>query len=349
MENNRDFPEWFKKIINIEGLKTDNLPVFSTYGKGIRSFFNLTPSFGTLPVEYVIKDIDKELELYTLKEASETEGISNLLNNILSNPLALEQKIKFDALSFASINSGLFVYVQPKIDDNGNLLAHEINLETIIKDGIYSDLLVIVVKAGAKCKINHFLKGGEADSVLGRRIFAVCEDGSSLVFEDRVEGVKGYLSLNYNFIIGPDSSSHLISSINSDIKARQICNFKQIGIGATASFEGMFIASNDSKYDISVLSDIKNESCHTSITTGGVARDNSKIIYRSGVISSHEENSNIDESKLLIVGESAEINSLPVEGSNNIRHDSISYLDSADEEDVTVFLNRILQNSSFKM
>lgn len=347
-EEIRELSDWFKGLQKIEEGSIENLPEEQVYGKGIKGVFAYTPKFKSGEPEYFVRQIDKELELYTLIEATQTLGINDLLKGLFQSPLLPKAKTKLDAALFSNIKNGLVVYAQPKISDEGELLVHNINLETKLKDGSTSDLVILIVKTGARLNLEHEFVGGVDNSMLGRKVIVVCEDGAMVRFKENINNVLGAISVEYIFLVGPESNVTFVNTAKAKIILRQNIESYLLGDGSNSSIENVYKLNDESKYDILCLADLKSSSAHSTIHTVSTVEDKSHLIYRSGIVSQNENNGSVDEARLLLVGSDSKIDSLPAENAHSIRQITTNHLDTIDNLVVEQLLGRVIDVDHLK-
>lgn len=341
-QDKRELPNWFIEFKKNEETTSTMLDSIEVYGKGVSNLFPPISSWNDTSPSYNVNQIDKELELYTLHEAANTDGIGDILKGILTSPLLPTSINKTDSLMKSKVNSGLVCYVQPKISDDGELLPHNIELQTELKNGDASDLLIIIAKTGSKLNLTHTFVGGENSSVLLRQVILLLEDGAMVNYKENINSSSGSIYLDMVSLVGPASSITFSGLSKSNINLRLKSEYYLLGEGSNCLSEIICVATSDSKYDISSVAYLKTPSSHATLHAACAAYDKSHIIYRDGLISEHETNGSVDEAKVLIVGDDSRADLLPIKNSGAMRHVTQSHMDKADIVDLKQFFGRII-------
>lgn len=346
-EENNGLANWFKDYKNSESEKISSLDTKIQYGKGVSSFYEEVPEIGNDSPIYSINQIDKELEIYTLLEATNTDVVGNILENILKGNIIPESKNKIEAILRSNINSGIICYAQPKISESGDLLENNIDFETTIPKCNSSDIFVVIAKSGARVNITHNYKG-DNNSLIGRMTILICEDGSMIKFNENINQIKASIYNQYVNIVGPASNITFSSILNSLSNARFDSEFFLLGEGANCSSDLIAVARNSDKCDLSCVAHLRSESSHASIHSACVSYDSSHIIYQDGITASDEIEGSVDEAKLLFIGNDSRIDSLPVKDSMVIRNVSLSHIDEIDDIKIEQSLGRVIDADLIK-
>lgn len=346
-EEKNELANWFKDYRNSELEKVDSLETILQYGKGISSLCEEAPKISNGSPSYNIVQIDKDLELYTLLEATNTDVVGNILENVFKGGVVPESENKIEAILRSNINSGIICYAQPKISESGDLLENNIEFETTIPDGAFSDTFIVIAKTGARVNINHKYLGNN-NSFLGRIIILICEDSSMIKFNENIIEANGSIYNQYINIIGPASNITFSGILKSLSNARLKSEYFLLGEGSNCSSDLVAIAKDNDKYDISCAAHLKSESSHASIHSACVSYDSSHVIYQEGITSEEEVEGSVDEAKLLFVGENSRIDSLPIKDSRVVRYVSQSHIDEVDDIKLQQLFGRVIDADLLK-
>lgn len=292
------FDDWKANMAKL----AEKLSLGEQYDDTHVSQFSFSPSFSGESPSYEVNTIDKDVELYTLKEALSTEGIGDVYCSLLFSPLLPQPKKIFDAILRSRIETGLFCYVQPKINEKGESIEQQIDITTSIREKGAADMLVIVVKTGAKIRFTQHYKNGNDTSLLGRMMVVVLEEDASLHLSEYVEGCAGAISVERVYLLG--QSSHIAAHSFSDAGVLLKETEEAYLLGEGASFHGAhgYVAKKDAHYDIGSFVFHKHGGCLSNVETACAAKDGGKIIYRSKTIPSESDVGNGDELRTYSAG-----------------------------------------------
>jgi Fe-S cluster assembly scaffold protein SufB len=313
MEQQTTEPKWLAEWRSRAQKESDNLPEPAVYDGGIKGLFSCAPNFeGEAPV-YRVVHIEKELELYTLKEAYETIGINNLLEGLLSSTLLPASKLKAEALARASIGSGLLCYVQPKIDEVGNFVEQHVSLETTLQDKGASDMLIVIAKTGARVVITHHFEGGSATSMLWRTCIVVCEEGAEVRFVDEVEYGKGAVSIDRFGLVGGNAKIEWIENVSTPGLYRSHVMNMLAGSEGSGKVEHVLLAQREAQYDISVEAVLRGEGTESNIMAVGAVAPDAHIIYQGNSEASASAKLAVckERAKFLLLDDSARVDVVP--------------------------------------
>lgn len=348
-EEIRELASWFKEWQGHEQSLISSLPELENYGKGVPGIFSYMPKFDGDEPQYLVKQIDRELELYTLHEGGKTLGIGDLLEGLFKSSLLDASRTKLDAALRANIKSGLVCYVQPKIAEDGTLLEHSIEIETTLSEKSAADVLVIIAKAGSRLRMKHEFVGGGSVSLLGRQVLIVCEDDAMVHYSEKVEQVQGALSVQYLSLIGPSSNIVWNGVATAETVLRMHVTHKLIGEGASCTSEMLVSVRDDVQYDILNIAYLNSDTTHATIHTAGVSGDAARLIYRDGIVSEKEYVDCVDEARLLMVGDRSRIDALPAPGAQAaIRNIVQSHVDTADDTMIRQFFGHVVDSTLYE-
>ncbi len=336
-------PKWFSDFQDEEKEKITNLPEKEIYGKGVLSIMEVDNLDIKSTVDYRVKTIDKNIELYTLKESFGVNSINFLLNNILNSKLLPESKSKLDAIVWSNIKTGLIAYVQPKITDSGELEEQILEIESNLESGNSFDIIVLIVKTGAKLSYSHYYGSEKNNSFLGRKFIVVCEEDSSVNINE-IFSTNKFCNISHDLValLSANSNISYNDTIESVLSLKTNKQISLIGEGSSASIETIGSASHMSNFEVINSIRVSSSMCHGVINSAFIIKDNSRLVYQSGVVSESDLNDFVDESKILFIGENARVEELPVRNSSNKRQITKTYMDNIDSDEVYKFFNRIL-------
>lgn len=313
MEKISKEPEWLtswrRNAIEIG----ETLPEAEVYPGGIKSIFSYTPSFDGNAPTYQVVSIEKELELYTLKEAYETLGISDLLGGLLASPLLPQPHTKVGAEARAKIASGLLCYIQPKIDAEGHFVTQKMSLLTTLGQKSAADIFVVIAKTGARVEVAHAWKGGVASSVLYRTLIVLCEEGAEVNMVDAAIDITGALAVDRIGIVGSNARIDWREDIAASSLYFSHNHNLLVGNAGKVNVEHVLLAANEAQYDISVDVELRAEGAESIVTATGAAASGGHIIYRSNTISTPNAAAarGVEQAKFLLLDESARIDAVP--------------------------------------
>lgn len=313
MENMTKEPGWLTSWRKKAAEVAETLPQSEVYQGGIKSIFAYTPSFDGDAPTYQVVAIEKELELYTLKEAYETLGISDLLSGLLASPLLHAPHTKAEARARAQLASGLLCYVQPKIDAEGHFVMQKMSLMTTLGQKSASDIFVVIAKTGARVQIAHEWKGGVDSSVLFRTFIILCEEGAEVEMIDSATTVRGALAIDRIGLIGSNARIDVKEDVAAPILYRSQSHDVLVGSAARVKVEHVLLASDAAQFDISVDSALRAEDTQSMQLATGAAASGGHIIYRGNTMSSPsaEGAHGSEQAKFLLLDESARVDAVP--------------------------------------
>src|SRR3989338_9050849 len=175
-------PEWLLLWRNARALLVETLPKTLKYGIGItgvlpahteESPLALGEDF-PLCVDYHV-DASKGLELHTWKEAVTQEEVAPILEGLLKSEFFPKATNYYGGLAQAFFHSGLVVYVQPSMGEDGAMKEEKLVLDTLVPKGSSADIIVVIAKEGAKLSLTSALSGGEQTSVFARTVIVLTE------------------------------------------------------------------------------------------------------------------------------------------------------------------------------
>lgn len=313
MEHNTHEPEWLKAWRKNMEERADTLPEIETYEGGVQPVFLGMPNFEGTPPTYRVVSIDKELELYTLKEATETLGITDLLQGLLTSGLLPVPLSKSEALARAKIGSGLLCYVQPSIDEEGNFMTQRMHIETTLGLKGAADIFIVIAKTGARVHIDHDLVGGGDEGEFSRTCIIVCEEGAEVAFGDTVDNAKGAASIRRFGLVGSNARIDWREQVSAKMRYSSHLLDLLVGTHGAVEVQHILLAGADAAYDIRAISELRGENTKSVIGATGAAASSGHIIYQGHTksIAHAVESVGSERAKFLLIDDSARIEAVP--------------------------------------
>src|SRR3989344_2124601 len=157
-------PTWLLSWRAEKAGHAETLPAAIKYGISIHAVLppNEVPFDQT--ADYHV-DASKGLELYTWKEAVTQEEIVPILEGLMESSFFPEATNYYGGLAQALFRSGLVVYAQPSVGEDGTLKEEKLTLDTLVPKGNSADVIVLIVKEGAQLAFTSVLSGGDNTSI----------------------------------------------------------------------------------------------------------------------------------------------------------------------------------------
>lgn len=313
-------PEWLLGWRNKQLAAAETLPVGEKYGIAIPALELLEePAYQAFP-EYSV-EASKGLELYTWKEAMAQEEIAVILERLLSSELLAPAVSRDAALGHAYFETGLVVYVQPTLDDEGAYKKETLTLKTSLPLGAGSDLIIVIGKEGSRFNMKSIIKGGEASSVLARTFVTLLEGDAEADIYSTTDEAKGFVNIEQTALIPAHSVCNFIDDpkVNSEtdmssMKYRSRTNAILLGENAESEIVHVLIGVGTAHYDIWAGSEHRASHTKSRIYALGLGTGESKMVYR-GAIDMKKGVTQVDgaqEGKFLVASPKAEISAIPM-------------------------------------
>ncbi len=287
--------------------------------------------------EYRIEQIDKELELYTLKEAFETEGIRELVEGLLSSALLPNPVDEAAAHARSSISSGLVFYAQPKIDDTGIAIEQHAVIETTVSGHMGADLLIIIAKTGAHVRVVDKVIERDRGARFSRLCVVLTEEGSSVELANVVD-VKG-LSVDFQRygLVGAMAQVRFLDEVASSSDCRIETASMLIGDGSRSVIDHALLADATGRFTIADRIDVRSKEAEGNISVAGAIAGSAHITY-SGHTATKEGDIAVsarESARFLLLNDSAGVEATPaidvLDRHTNVAHElSITHI--KDEE-----------------
>jgi hypothetical protein len=306
-------PEWILSWRKQQLAFAESLPIGEKYGIAIPALeLKEEVNFSSYPEYHV--EASKGLELYTWKEAMAQEEIAPMLERLMMSELLPKPASRDGAFGRANFQSGLVIYVQPSVGENGEYKEESLTLESTLALGAASDIIIVIVKEGARFTMKNIVKGGEDSSVLARMFVAILEGEAACTVESSMKEAHGFINAEYVGLVAAHSKCSWVEDPQSPVKLRSHTNSLLLGEGAESELLHVLIGQESAVYDIWAGTEHRASDTHSRIFALGLGTDTSKIIYR-GAIDIRKGILRVDsaqEGKFLIAGEKAEIDAIPM-------------------------------------
>ncbi len=306
-------PEWLLGWREKQMAHASTLPKAIKHGIGISALFPETEPDFVGVAEYHV-DTTKGLEIYTWGEAVTQEEIEPLLRGLLESDFFPAPKDFFRATGNALFSSGLVVYVQPNMADDGTFITEKLTLDTMIPKGSSSDVIVVIVKEGAKFEFTSNVSGGALGSVHSRTLIVVTEQDTVTRITQRDVLSTGEMVMHSSRgIVAGNSGLVWRELLAGDALVSSITHNLLIGSSAKVKVLQALVASNHAEFDVDVSAEHLADDTHSDIFTAGTGKDKSKILYRGLVVMKDGVHKVVgaQEAKFLVLTPGAKIDAIP--------------------------------------
>lgn len=306
-------PEWLLSWRTERGTLAETLPRTLKYGIGIAGVLpHDDVSFGQA-VEYHV-DASKGLELYTWKEAITQEEIAPILEGLFKSEFFPKATNYHSGLAQAFFRSGLVVYAQPSIGEDGVLKEEKLTLDTFLPKEDSADVIVVIAKEGARFTLESALSGGGENGVFARTIVVLTERDAHVRITQKQSAAKGMtLLFSARGIVAAHSSCLWNGIFCEEVRVKSETDNLLIGEHATGKILEGIIANGSAQYDIFSATKHLADHTHSSIRAAGVGDGASKTVYR-GMIDMQEGVRSVDggqEVRFLVLSSKAEVDAIP--------------------------------------
>jgi len=300
---------WRKKGLE----QAATLPVAIKHGIGISALFpEIEPDFEGV-AEYHV-DASKGLEIYTWSEACTQEEVVPILEGLLGSSFFPVPKDAFRAKGNALFASGLLVYVQPNMAEDGTFLTERLTLDTNVPKSSSSDIVVVIVKAGAKCELVLNNAGGDFGSVHSRTLVVVTEQDAVARITQRDSVALGAMVMHDSRgVVAGNAKVIWRELFVDDVLVSSVTHNLLIGSSASVKVLQGLVARGHAAFDVDVSAEHVADDTHSQIFTAGTAQDVSTILYR-GLVGMREGVHKVvgaQEAKFLTLTPGAKIDAIP--------------------------------------
>lgn len=306
-------PGWLLSWRHKRAEAAETLPKTLTYGIGISGVLPVGELSFDQTLDYHV-DASKGLELYTWKEAVTQEEIVPILEGLMQSTFFPEATNYYGGLAQALFRSGLVIYVQPSVGDDGAFKEEKLTLDTLAPKGNSADVIVLIVKEGAKLAFTSAFSGGDHTSMVARTIIVLTETDAAVRVSQKETLAQGTMALVVARGIVAGHSSIIWSEVfTGDIHMKSETDNMLIGEDAKGEILQGVIARGSAQYDIFASVQHLASHTHSRIRAAGLGADTSKTVYR-GMIDMREGVRAVDggqEAQFLVLSPKAEVDAIP--------------------------------------
>lgn len=263
------------------------LPSAIKHGIGISALFPEGEPIFADTAEYHV-DATKGLEIYTWREAMKQEEVEPILKGLIESDFFPTAKDHFRAMGQALFVSGLVVYVQPNMNNDETFVTEKLILDTTAPLGSGSDVVIVIVKEGAKLDLTSNMSGGGDGSVHSRTLVVLCERGARLRMTQCDTLHSGAMVLHASrAIVAGHAEVVWREVIAGDMLVSSVTESLLIGPSAKATVLQGLVASGHAEFDVDVSARHLADETHSEIRTAGTGSDTSRTLYR-GLVDMHD-------------------------------------------------------------
>ncbi len=289
------------------------LPKAIKHGIAITALFpESEPDYAGVAQYHV--DASKGLELYTWKEAVTQEEIVPVLNGLLNSEFFPIAGDHFRAFGQACFASGIVVYVQPNMAIDDTFIEERLVLDTMVPTTSGADIVVVILKEGAKLDLVSNVTGGGEGSVFSRTLVVVTErDTQVRITEGTNLATGGMLMKSARAIVAGNSKVTWREIFSGDALTSTINESLLIGVGARATVLQGVVGEAHAIHDIEVSARHLADDTHSSIRTAGIACDTSRTLYR-GLVDMKEGVHKVvgaQDGRFLVLSKGAKVDAIP--------------------------------------
>ncbi len=282
------------------------------YGIGIDALnFEEDGSFSGR-VDYHV-DASKELEVYTWSEAMAQEETRLLIEELLASPLLSGASFAFAARGRALFRDALVVYVQPKLDEKGEPAFETLTLTSALPAETCADLLVVIVKNGARIDMKSILTGGASGAGLARTTIVLAEGEALIRFAASGGVVDGVTAMDSFFLVGPHARVEWVEDPKGARAYRSSVCATLLGTRSSTQILHMLLPGTDATFDVNAEVRHRASETDSRVFALGLASGKSRTVYR-GNIAIASGVSNVDgaqDGRFLLVSPSARVDAIP--------------------------------------
>lgn len=306
-------PTWLLDWRMKQHQAAQTLPTARKHGIGITALFpESEPDFSGF-AEYHVEP-SKGLEIYTWKEALVQEEIAPLIRGFLESEFFPKPTDHFRALALSRFTSGLVLYVQPNMDQNGTFVTETLRLKTTLGDHDAADVIIVIAKAGAKFDLLCETLGGASGNVFSRTLFVVTERDALVRVSDIADLKEGAMRMTHAKSLVSGNARLMWRSLFTDAGLHSdMTEHALIGPKANVSVRQAIVGTASGIYDIDVAATHHADDAETSIVTRGVASGASRTLYR-GLIDMKEGVHRVkgeQDAKFLVMSKTAKVDAIP--------------------------------------
>ena len=300
---------WREKRMEEAGV----LPTSIKHGIAISALFPETEPDYAETAQYHV-DATKGIEIYTWKEAMMQEEVEPILKGLMESVFFPVAKDHFRALGQATFRSGLVVYVQPNMKDDGTFVTEKLTLDTIVPTNTSADIIVVILKEGALCDLTSNLSGGGAGSMHARTLVILSEQEAQVCVSQTNATASGAMVMHQSRgVIAGHGKVIWRELLTGDVLVSSVTDNLLIGVGASATVLQGIVAGAHAVFDVDVSAAHSASDTVSLIKTAGTATDVSRVLYRGLVNMEHGVRAvrGEQEAKFLVLSPTAKIDAIP--------------------------------------
>lgn len=302
-------PEWLLSFRKTGLAYAETLPSSLKYGLGIASLAIPEGTAFEHTAEYSV-DASKGVEIYTWKEAVTQEEIVPYLERLMQSELYPKGGTAGEARASVLFRSGIVVYAQPSMDESGVLKEETCTLTTTYTSGEAADVMVVIVKEGAKLSVKNIYNG--EGGMLARTLVILAENDAQVrVFEEN--SGQGKIFLNKKALVAHHSVVVWKEFFAGNMLVKSHTDSVLIGEGSRADMFQGFIPEVDARHDIAASVRHIASQTHSHIRAAGIGFDDTKTVYRGLIDMKHgvESVTGAQEGKFIVLSPSSEVDAIP--------------------------------------
>ncbi len=234
-------------------------------------------------VEYHV-DASRGLEIYTWKEAMAHEELSVSLASLVSSSFFPNSLDQFHAAACASFSSGIVVYVQPTVGEDGVVVRETLMLDTALSAHASADMIVIIAKEGAAAHIVSSMVGGSTTTVHERNTVVILREGADvqLTLLD-MPGDGAYASDTCTGMIASHASLHVSHAVAGGGLVKRHTTLHVLGMEASASIKQGAVLSRQSILDVETVIRHRSSDTRAHVDMVALVSDQARALVRTGL------------------------------------------------------------------
>ena len=306
-------PEWLLSWRKLRQAEALTLPHSIKHGISVSALFPETEPDFTDKVVYNV-DATKGLEIYTWSEAVNQEEVVPIVKGLLESDFFPHAKDYFRAQALSQFSSGLVVYVQPTLKEDGTFVEEKLTLDTKVGGSASADVIIVIVKSGARFDLTTTTHGGGMGSVHSRTLVVVSEQDTVVrITEHAPITPSAMLMRTSRAIVSGNASVTWRELYMYDILISSITDSLLIGASARTEILQGVIGASHAEFDMDASARHIADDTHSRIRTAGIGLDSTRILYR-GLIDMKEgvhKAVGAQEANFLALSKDATIDAIP--------------------------------------
>ncbi len=297
---------------SVAALDAETLPRNERYGIGVDALsFPEDVSFSGR-VDYHI-DASKDLEVYTWSEAMAQEETRLLVEELFSSSLLPGASFSFAARGRAMFRDALVVYVQPKLNEKGESTFETLALTSTLPGEMCADLLIVIVKNGARIDMKSILTGGSPGAGIARTTIVLAE-GEALI-RCAVSGgvVDGMTAMDSFFLVGPHARVEWVEDPKDGNMYRSSVRATLLGAHSSTQVLHVLLPGSNATFDVNA--EVRHCASETDsrVFALGLASGESRTVYRGNIAitSGVSDVDGAQDGRFLLVSPSARVDAIP--------------------------------------